>query len=85
MINETEIKVPFLLCIPVDKRGTAIEKLDEYQEKHYKTHLDINLRAQFPEIPLPEIPTEEISAAEIEHMMRQPPSRRHDKDDDAAD
>ncbi len=68
-MNEKEIKVPFLLLIPVEKRGTAIEKLGEYQQKHYGTVLDIDLRAQFPEIPIPEIPTEELGEQEIVNVM----------------
>ena len=62
-------KVPFLLLIPVERRGNVIEKLGEYQARHYGITLDINLRTTFPEIPIPEIPTEDMSEREIEHQI----------------
>ena len=76
MKNESEIKVPFLLCIPVEKRGNVIEKLGEYQQQTYNQGLDLNLRAQFPEIPLPEIPTEEMTEQEIENEISKAPSHQ---------
>ena len=83
-----EVKVPFLLCIPVKVssgwlgRGDAIEKLAQYQKEHYGTNLDLKLRAEPGNIPLPEISTEELSNTEIDHIMRQAPSRRRDNDGD---
>ena len=79
MPDENVDKVPFLLCIPPVKRGNAIEKLSRYQKKHYHTGLDLNL--QRPETK-PEIPVHEDREGELERMMKQAPSRRHDNDND---
>ncbi len=75
MPDENVDKVPFLLCIPISERGNAIERLARYQWKHYHTVLDLNL--QRPEIR-PEIPVHEDREGDLERMMKQAPSRRHD-------
>ena len=57
MPDENVVKgIPFLLCIPVDRRGNAIEKLAKYQRRKYDLALDWKPRVALPEIPVPEAP-----------------------------
>lgn len=75
-MNE-EIKVPFLLCIPLEKRGNIIEALGEYQKKHHGLNLDVDLRTQFPELPLPQIPVRpDMTEEELGKFISQPPSHQ---------
>jgi hypothetical protein len=73
--------VPFLLCIPTDRRGNAIEKLAKYQKRKYDLALDWKDRVDLPEIPVPEIATPlpvnvDERERELENMMAKPPSHQ---------
>jgi hypothetical protein len=72
-----DCEVPFLLCIPVEKRGNAVEALGEYQRKHYGTAIDVDLRARLPELPAPEIPVgTDMTPEELGEFMARPPEHQ---------
>ncbi len=73
---------PFLDRIPIEDRGTAIEKLGEWQRKHYGTDLEVVIaarnktKAAIPDITINAPAYEEEHQMDLEREVRQAPKHQ---------
>lgn len=40
-MDKTTDKIPFLLCIPIDRIAGTLQKLDDYQMKRHRCHINL--------------------------------------------